>query len=113
MINALIMVLVVLLTVGAGAGYLYRNEAIRRGRVRAEQAFGAWRQLFFDQNDFNKHVLVSHRDALTPGEYLYFQALVQDIYEYYQKNPTQMPGHQVPDNVIQFPVTEDDDAPER
>ena len=104
MINVLIMVLVVLLAVGAGAGYLYRNKAIQRGRTRAEQAFNRWRQLFFYENNFNKRMLILHRDVLAPGEYLYYQALVK---EYYERNPDAR--ETVPDNIIL--VTEDDDAP--
>ena len=91
MINALILILIVLLAVGAGAGYLYRNAMIDQGKLRGQDAFAAWRQYFFDQSIFNKDRLEAHRDALTPGEYLYFQALVRDTYEYYQKNPTRMP----------------------
>ncbi|KKN06539.1 hypothetical protein LCGC14_1076230 [marine sediment metagenome] len=107
MINVLIMLVVVLLTLGAYEGFMYRDNAIRRGKARAEQAFSAWRQLFFEQNDFNKRVLASHRDALTSGEYLYFEALVKDTYEYYQRNSRYY--ETIPDNVIQFPVTKDDD----
>ena len=87
MIDILILTLAVLLAVGAGVGYLYRNTMIDQGKLRGQDAFAAWRRYFFDQSVFNEDMLRAKRDALTPGEYLYFEALVKDTYDYYQKNP--------------------------
>ena len=110
MINALILVLIALLAVGAGVGYLTLIEGRKKATRRILRAFNKYKMIRqLPNNQMCADEWRISRETLGVEELERYRDLVDD---WSREENMPVAYHQVPDNVIQFPVTEDDDASE-